>query len=40
MALGILLTLTIYSIIVMMILYTDKVEREWDSQQWKSFYLF
>ncbi len=31
MALGILLTLTIYSIIVMMILYTDKVEREWDS---------
>jgi hypothetical protein len=32
MALGILLTLTIYSIIVMMILYTDKVEREWDSQ--------
>jgi hypothetical protein len=32
MALGILLTLTIYSIIVMMMLYTDKVEREWDSQ--------
>jgi hypothetical protein len=32
MALGILLTLTVYSIIVMMILYTDKVEREWDSQ--------
>jgi hypothetical protein len=31
MALGILLTLTIYSIIVMMILYTDKVEREWDN---------
>jgi hypothetical protein len=32
MALGILLTLTVYSIIVMMILYTDKVEREWDSK--------
>ena len=31
MALGILLTLTIYSIIVMMMLYTDKVEREWDN---------
>ena len=37
MALGILLTLTVYSIIVMMILYTDKVEREWDSQQWNCF---
>ena len=32
MAFGILMTLTVYSIIVMMILYTDKVEREWDSQ--------
>ena len=32
MAAGILFTLTIYSLIVMMMLYTDKVEREWDSQ--------
>jgi hypothetical protein len=32
MALGILMTLTVYSIIVMMMLYTDKVESEWDSE--------
>jgi hypothetical protein len=32
MAFGILMVLTVYSFIVMMMLYTDKVEREWDSQ--------
>jgi hypothetical protein len=31
MAFGILMTLTVYSIIAMMILYTDKVEKEWDN---------
>ena len=39
MALGILLTLTIYSIVGMILAWTVKVEQEWDSQQWKSFYL-
>jgi len=32
MALGILLTLTIYSFVGMMLAYTVKVEEEWDSQ--------
>jgi hypothetical protein len=32
MALGILLTLTIYSIVGMILTWTVKVEEEWDSQ--------
>jgi len=32
MAFGILMVLTVYSFIVMIMLYTDKVESEWDSQ--------
>jgi hypothetical protein len=32
MAFGILMVLTVYSFIVMMMLYTDKIEREWDSE--------
>jgi hypothetical protein len=32
MALGILLTLTIYSLIGMMFAWTVKIENEWDSQ--------
>jgi hypothetical protein len=32
MAFGILLTLTIYSIIGMILAWTVKVEQEWDSQ--------
>jgi hypothetical protein len=32
MAFGILMVLTVYSFIVMIMLYTDKIEREWDSE--------
>jgi hypothetical protein len=32
MAFGILMVLTVYSFIVMMMLYTDKIESEWDSE--------
>jgi tetrahydromethanopterin S-methyltransferase subunit B len=32
MAFGILMTLTIYSLVAMIMLYTVKVESEWDSE--------